>query len=42
LTAAEVRKLRRTAAAAAGDSTENSQQEIGTTDPGTGPAALAS
>jgi len=41
LTAAEVRKLRRTAAAA-GDSTENSQQEIGTTDPGTGPAALAS
>jgi len=41
LTAAEVRKLRRTAAAAE-DSTETSEQEGEATDPSTGPAALAS
>lgn len=40
LTAAEVRKLRRTAAAE--DSTETSEQEGEATDPSTGPAALAS
>jgi len=42
LTAAEVRKLRRTAAAAAEDSTETSEQEVEAADPSTGPAALAS
>ena len=40
LSAAEVRKLKRTAAAE--DSTKNSQQEIQATDPSTGQAALAS
>jgi len=41
LTATEVRKLKRTAAAAE-DSTENSEQEAEATDPSTGPSALAS
>ena len=40
LTAAEVRKLKRTAAAE--DSNENSKEEVEATDPSTVPAALAS
>ncbi len=41
LTAAEVRKLKRTAAAAE-DNNENSEQKVEATDPSTGPSSLAS
>ncbi len=43
LTAAEVRKLKRTAAAAAAEDTnENSKEEVEATEPSTDPSALAS
>ena len=42
LTATEVRKLKRKRSVAAEESNENSEQEVETPDPSTGPAALAS